>query len=90
MTRREVKYLLARLRAHAESGAVLPELPEGFAASFEKQEGFRGWVNYHVTWDVDDEDVWRVVSRDKSQEEEWHEEILPKLPIITPDGIERP
>ena len=86
MTRQQVKYLLARLRAHAESGAELPEIPEGFRESFSRQVHWKGWINYHVSWDVADDDHWVVVSRAKSQEQEWNEDRVKVIPVITPEG----
>lgn len=93
MNRKEVKYLLARLRTYAETKrsdcptVEPPELPQGFLESFESQEAFRGWVNYHVTWDVDSDDHWKVVPLGQSLEEKWHGDLEKVIPVLTEDGI---
>lgn len=88
MTRKQVKRLLALFKAQAEyiNRQLDFEVPEGFKESFETQIFFRGWINYHVTWDVDKEDVWTVINRKTSLEAEWHRELIKVVPVITPDG----
>lgn len=88
MDYKQVKRFLALLKAQAEgiNGDLSLELPEGFKESFECQKFFRGWINYHVTWDVDEEDVWKVVPRGISLEEEWHKQLKEVVPVITPEG----
>lgn len=89
MTRTQVKRLLALLRAEAELGRKFPELdnlPENFKKSFEEQEAFRGWVNYHVTWDVADEDVWLTVKLKVSKVAAWNQQLRKRVPIITKEG----
>lgn len=87
MTFNEIKYLLATLRSEAIYNKPLPiELPEGFRESFETQKDFRGWASYHVTWDVFEEDPWKCVLREKSQEQEWNETLEKVVPVITPEG----
>ena len=87
MTRTEVKYILARLRTEAERNVEPPELPEGFRESFSDQPNFRGWINYGVTWYVDEEDVWKVVLLKKSKRREWEETLAKVVPVITADGV---
>jgi hypothetical protein len=87
MTRKQVKRLLALLKTEAEKDKSFGlELPEGFKASFENQSLFKGWVNYHVTWDVDDNDVWKVISLKQSRVDDWHDELRKVVPVITPEG----
>lgn len=87
MTRKRIKRLLALLKAEAEHGRVLGfELPEGFRETFEKQKTFRGWVNYHVTWDVADDDAWKVVSLRESRVDTWNRALAKRLPVITRSG----
>jgi len=87
MDRKQVKRLLALLKAEAEYGRETEiDLPEGFKESFETQPAFRGWINYHVTWDVHADDVWRVVPRKTSLVAEWHNELIKLIPVILPDG----
>lgn len=88
LTRQEIKRFLALLKAKAEhpSRKIVLRLPKGFKASFENQADFRGWINYHVTWDVDGKDTWLVVPRKISLVAEWHRELARVVPVITPDG----
>jgi len=88
MTRQQVKRILALLKAQADypDRELVVDYPEGFKESFENQKFFRGWINYHDTWDVDKEDVWLVVPRKISLVAEWHQELLRVVPIIAPDG----
>ena len=87
MERVEVKRLLALLKAEVELGRDPGvEIPVGFRESFESQEAFRGWINYHVTWDVDDDDVWLAVPLQESLVDSWHRELNERLPVITRAG----
>ena len=83
----EIKYLLASIRSAAlYDRPVKVNIPEGFKESFESQTNFRGWANYHVTWDVFEDDPWKCVLRLKSQEQEWNETLDKVVPVITPEG----
>lgn len=88
MDYKQVKRLLALIKAQVEgiNGDLCLDIPKGFKESFENQKFFRGWINYHVTWDVDEEDAWKVVPRGLSLEEEWHKQLRKVVPIITPEG----
>ena len=84
MNRRQIRYLCARCKSEAEGFAEKPELVEGFLETFESQPNFRGWMGFGVSWDVDVNDPWRIVLRDKSIEDEWHEvleQVVPELPV---------
>jgi hypothetical protein len=85
MNRRQIRYLLARIRSQATGVCEdVPEMPEGFKETFESQDAFRGWIAYTVTWDVDETDPWKVVTLKKSLEDEWQEklnEVVPELPL---------
>lgn len=88
MTPIQVKRLLALLKAKAEKPEkeIIFEVPEGFKESFENQKNFRGWINYHVTWDVTREDPWVVRLRTISLVAEWHRELIKLVPVISPTG----
>lgn len=88
MNRQQIKRLLALLKAQAEYPLrkIVVDLPEGFKESFENQTYFRGWINYHVTWDVAKDDTWLIVPRTESLVAEWHRELARVVPIIAPDG----
>ncbi len=83
----EIKLLLAALKyADLYEREVRAEIPEGFKESFEHQPNFRGWASYHITWDVYEDDPWKCVLREKSQEEEWNETLEEVCPVLTPEG----
>ena len=84
MTRKEIKRALALLKAEAELGRDPGDLPEGFRESFESQPDFRGWVNYHVTWDLDKDDDWKVVPLEEPLVKVWDREVRSRVPVITP------
>lgn len=81
MNRRQIRYLISRLRTEATGGVAAPELPDGFRESFERQDKFRGWSNYQKVWDVD-ESGWNIVLLDVSAEEAWNALLLEKVPEL--------
>lgn len=85
----KVKRLLALLKAEAEypNRKFNIKLPIGFRRSFESQKNFRGWINYHVTWDVTRKDPWTILPRNESLVAEWHRELAKIVPVISSDGI---
>lgn len=87
MTRSEIRYICFTLFSEAERGKEIPPPPEGFKETFESQEAFRGWLAFGVTWDVDEDDPWKAVPRECSLLEEWHRELMRKVPVLTEDGI---
>ena len=52
MNRKDIRYLLFRIKTEAEGGVETPPLPAGFIKSFETQIKFQGWLSFGVTWDV--------------------------------------
>jgi hypothetical protein len=87
LTYKEIKRALALLKSEVELGRDHRlDLPEGFKESFENQAAFRGWVNYHVTWDVAEDDAWKVVPLEESRVKTWNRELMERVPVITPDG----
>lgn len=89
LTRRQIRYLLFRLRTQEIGGAKAPtKLPRGFKKSFTEQPKFRGWASFGVTWDVAEkpDSPWTIVFRDKSLEQEWNEVLIEKVPVLTEDG----
>jgi hypothetical protein len=88
LTGREIKRFVALLKAREEypDRNIKIDLPNGFIESFENQPAFRGWLNYHVTWDINREYPWKVVSRKESLVAEWHRELIRLIPVIEADG----
>ena len=81
MHRRQIRYLLSRLRTEATGGVEPPKLPDGFRETFERQDKFRGWPNYQKVWDVDDSG-WSIVLLDISAEEAWNNLLMEKVPEL--------
>lgn len=81
MTRRQIRYLISRLRTEATGGVGPPVLPDGFRESFERQDKFRGWPNYQKVWDVD-ESGWGIVLLDISAEDAWNKLLMEKVPEL--------
>ena len=86
---KQIKRFLALLKAEVELKRehIDIEYPQGFKESFENQTSFRGWINYKETWYIDEEhDPWKVISIDRPLLEDWHDELIKVVPVITPDG----
>ena len=97
MTRKQIRYLLFRLKSDSEGVSKAPALPKGFKKSFSSQKKFQGWNNFGVTWDVGGrvpnedqphEDAtskepsgWVIVMRDESLDEEWDRVLAD---VVTP------
>jgi len=87
MTRSEIRYLCFSEFTRAESGKPdIPPAPPGFVETFQSQKDFRGWLGFGVTWDVDEDDPWKVVPLECSLLEQWHRELATMVPVIAPDG----
>ena len=88
LTGHEIKRFLALLKAQVEfpDRNIVIKLPKGFKESFQEKQYFRGWGNYHVTWDISREDPWLVKHRTISLVAEWHKELIKVVPVIAPDG----
>ncbi len=75
MTRRNVRYWLFRKQNEAEGGAKARGAPPGLYRRFEAQPAFvlaGGYKSFARTWDVDREDPFKIVPRDRSIAEEWN------------------
>lgn len=87
----KVKRFLALLKAQAldPTKEIISDdnLPKGFKESFENQDEFRGWRNYHETWDVTKKDPWTIYIRSRSNVADWEHELHKVIPVITPNGI---
>ena len=97
MTRKQIRYLLFRIRTAAEGGSECPEPPENFKKSFESQAKFLGWPSFGVTWDVGgripnednplidatskESDQWTIVLREESLDDAWNT-VLAR--VVTP------
>jgi hypothetical protein len=82
MTKKDIRYLLFRIRTEAEGATKAPPLPRGFKKGFEEQEHFDGWERFGITWDVIPADPWTTYRREKSLLQEHEEEMLAKVPVL--------
>lgn len=73
--RKQVRYMLFRLKTEADGGPKATSIPRGFRPHFKKQEWFDGWENFGVTWDVEAEDPLTTRPRYESIHEEWDQQI---------------
>ena len=83
--RKDVRYQLYRCRTEAE-GKGASDVEEDFKNKFENQDTFGGWRFFATTWDVSFDDPYRVVHKDRSEQEEWDELVAAKYPTILPGG----
>lgn len=88
LTGAQIKRIVALLKAKEEypDRKIEIDIPSGFKESFESQPAFRGWLNYHVTWDLDRDDPWVIIPRTESLVAEWHRELIRLVPVIEKDG----
>lgn len=79
--RKHIRYQLYRLKSEAE-GRACNVSEEGFKETFECQEGFDGWKNFAMTWDVKLDQPEVVIARKLSETEAWENVIKSKFPTI--------
>lgn len=83
MLRRKVRYWCFRFKTETEEdGANADDAPEGLRERFEGMEWFQGWHNFGNTWDVHDEDPFRIVPLKKSLVDQWDSVIEKKVPEL--------
>lgn len=83
--RKKIRYQLYRLRTEAE-GKSSSTSTEEFKQRFESQPLFDNWRMFGTTWDVAMDDPYRIVHKDKSEQEEWNELLQAKLPQMDANG----
>ena len=102
MNRKDIRYLMFRLKTEVEGGNIAPELPKGFKKTFETQKKFQGWLSFGVTWDVggrvlteenpnadttsDENSFWTIVLRNESLDEAWNK-VLEKVVVEIPKEL---
>ncbi len=83
MLRKAIRYTLFRLKRKEDDGVPI-RTPAGFKKFYSDQKWFDEWENFGVTWDVGDPmdpkgrgsgDVFEVVARYQSVNEEWDEVV---------------
>jgi len=86
MTRRQIRYWLFRFRTETEeNGASAEGSPEGLREKFEDMEWFQNWENFGITWDVHDEDFFRIVPLKQSLSDQWNRVLEEKVPELIKD-----
>lgn len=83
--RKKVRYQLYRCRTESE-GKGAAEVDDEFKKRFEEQPFFDRWQFFGTTWDVAFDDPYRIVHKDKSEQEEWDELVAAKFPTVGHDG----
>lgn len=83
LPRRKVRYWLFRFRTELEEdGANADDAPEGLREHFEGLEWFQGWGKFGFTWDVHEEDKFRIVPLHASLHDQWNKTIEEKVPEL--------
>jgi hypothetical protein len=83
--RKKIRYKLYRCRTEAE-GKCGSGTNDEFREKFQTHPLFGGWKFFGVTWDVAFDDPYRIVHKDKSEQQEWDELVAAKFPQILPGG----
>ena len=99
MTRKQIRYLLFRLKNELENGVPVGGLPDNFKAAFIHQKKFQGFNNFGVSWDVGgripneqfphedattkEPSAWVIVMRDESLDDAWNR-VLSKVVVTLP------
>jgi hypothetical protein len=83
--RKNTRYNLYSLKNATISGNVL-DISDDFKSIYTMQDGFDGWSNFAITWDVALDQPEKVVSRRFSDEEEWERTVQAKFPQVQADG----
>lgn len=86
LERRKVRYALYCMRSKQEGKTLPNDFDSTLPSKFEEQDGFDGWKNFAITWDVALHDTYKVVSRHFSEAEEWERVVQAKFPQLQPDG----
>lgn len=81
--RREIRYRLSRIQTMVNGGPDAED-KDGLKEIFEGLEHFGGWRFYKITWDVAMDDPYRIVHKDRSEQEEWEAVVRAKFPVLDP------
>lgn len=86
MLKRQVRYWCFRFRTETEEdGATADDAPKGLRERFEEMEWFQGWSKFGITWDVHDEDPFRIIPLKISLQDQWNAVIEKKVPELVKD-----
>lgn len=81
--RHDLRYACFRIQKEINEGVECPQEMKDLVKSIEDMEGFEGWQNFAVTWDISHPDPITVVQRMWSIEQE-HEQMLERVVRVLP------
>ena len=81
--RHDVRYACFRIQKERVEGVECPEELKNLVKEIEDVEGFEGWRNFAVTWDISTPDPIQVVKRMWSIEQE-HNQMLERVALDLP------
>ena len=90
LTRRKVRYWCFRFLTEQVEGIDASDAPEGLKERFEEMEWFQGWKKFGVTWDIAEDDFFRIVPRKTSIHQDWDKVIMSKFPVLPLEKTEEP
>lgn len=70
--KRQARYWCFRFKSEADGGSSAKGRPPLFKEYIEGLEGFGGWHNFAVTWDIEGANPFKIFARDFSVWEEWN------------------
>ncbi len=83
--RHDVRYACFRVQKELVEGVECPDELKDKVKEVEGMEGFEGWKNFAVTWDISTPDPIQVVKRMWSIEQE-HNQMLERVAIPLPNS----
>jgi len=85
MLRHDIRYACFRIQKEKEDGTKAEEKHHKIGNQVEKIDGFGGWNNFAITWDISTPNPIAIVSRKWSIYEEWNQTLMRitvPLPIV--------
>ena len=81
--RKHIRYTLTRIQTEFNGGPAASD-PEDLKSLYESKDGFDGWRNWKITWDLSLSDPSLIISKAFSELEEWENVVRAKFPMIEP------
>lgn len=78
--RHETRYACFRMQTEGNGGATADKEHYKIAKKIEKLDGFGGWKNFAVTWDVSTPDPIVLIKRKWSIHQEWNQ-VLERVAV---------
>lgn len=83
--RHDVRYACFRVQKELVEGVECPDELKDKVKEVEDMEGFEGWRNFAITWDISTPDPIQIVKRMWSIEQE-HNQMLERVAIPFPNS----